>query len=67
MKLITTSPLERYDIPAFGLRMSPQISEARRSYYAVEPIFRKDHIAGRQADDLRSRRPLARFLLTSTA
>jgi hypothetical protein len=33
MKLITTFPLERDDIPAFGLRMSPRVSEARQSYY----------------------------------
>ena len=33
MKLITTFPLERYDIPAFGQRARPGTSEARQSYY----------------------------------
>lgn len=33
MKLITTFPLERYDIPAFGPRVRPETSEARQSYY----------------------------------
>jgi hypothetical protein len=32
MKLITTFPLERYDIPAFGQRARPGTSEAQ-SYY----------------------------------
>jgi hypothetical protein len=35
MKLITTFPLERYDIPAIGLRMQPRASETRQSYYSV--------------------------------
>jgi hypothetical protein len=33
MKLITTLPLERYDIPTFGPRMSPRALEARQSHY----------------------------------
>jgi hypothetical protein len=33
MKLITTFPLERYDIPTLGLRVSPAASEGRQSYY----------------------------------
>lgn len=33
MKLITTFPLQRYDIPTFGLRMPLRASEARRGYY----------------------------------
>jgi len=33
MKLITTFPLERYDIPAVGLQVPPEASEARQSYY----------------------------------
>lgn len=33
MKLITTSPLERYDILTFGLRVPPRAAEARQSYY----------------------------------
>jgi hypothetical protein len=33
MKLITTFPRERYDIPTFGPRMPPRASETRQSYY----------------------------------
>jgi hypothetical protein len=32
MKLITTFPLERYDISVFGLRAPPRASEARQNY-----------------------------------
>jgi hypothetical protein len=33
MKLITTSPLEHYNISAFGLRMPPRAAGARQSSY----------------------------------
>ena len=33
MKLITTSPLGPFDIPAFGRRKPPGASEARQTYY----------------------------------
>ena len=33
MKLITTFPRERHDVPAFSLRLPPRASETRQSYY----------------------------------
>src|SRR5215211_633578 len=42
MKVRTTSPLERYDIPAFGRRKTPGASGARQSYYDRRDGYRLD-------------------------
>lgn len=43
MKLITTFPLEHYDIPAFGQRARPGTSEVRQSYYDRLQDLERNH------------------------